>query len=39
MDPDFEYRPDYYEEVRCANAHSANAHSENKIQAAVSIDK
>ncbi|XP_031627791.1 uncharacterized protein LOC116343717 [Contarinia nasturtii] len=32
MDIDFEYRPDYYEEVRCANA---VMHSENKIQAAV----
>lgn len=28
MDPDYEYRPDYYEEVRCADA---VAHSENKI--------
>lgn len=35
MDPDYEYRPDYYEEVRCANA---VVHSENKIQAAVCIE-
>lgn len=33
LDPDFEYRPDYYEEVRCANAVPLD---ENRIPAAVS---
>lgn len=33
LDPEYEYRPDYYEEVRCANG---MVHNENKIQAAVS---
>lgn len=32
MDPEYEYRPDYYEEVRCANG---VVHSGNKNQAAV----
>lgn len=33
LDPDFEYRPDHYEEVKCA--HEYDLPSENKIRAAV----
>lgn len=33
LDPEYEYRPDYYEEIRCVHG---IVHSENKIQAAVS---